>query len=97
MVYKSRYPLRKYPTNESVYDLLFKNNTNVTEDTLLYVDTENPEDSYTYGELHTQILKTITGFKREFDLQKGDVVAICSPNQIDYPVIIHGTVCTGNC
>ncbi|KAI7897639.1 uncharacterized protein BX663DRAFT_463314 [Cokeromyces recurvatus] len=96
MVYTSKLPVKDYPTNISVYDVLFKDNhNNVPEDKLIYVDIEDPSKSLTFEQVHTQILKTAASLKREFNLKKGDVVAICSPNQIEYPIIIHGAVCAG--
>jgi acyl-CoA synthetase (AMP-forming)/AMP-acid ligase II len=93
MVYSSKYPVTYFPKDTCVYDILFGNNDNISNDKFVYIDCENPDKSLTYSQLQTQILKAAAGLKREFDLQKGDVVAICSPNHIDYPVIVHGTVC----
>lgn len=96
MVYTSKLPAKEYPKDKSVYEILFQNDRNVPKDKLIYVDTENPEKCYTYEQVHTQILKAAAGLQREFDFKKGDVVAICSPNQVDYPIILHAAVCSGN-
>jgi acyl-CoA synthetase (AMP-forming)/AMP-acid ligase II len=95
MVYTSNYPERTYPDDLSIYNFLFNNQKNISQDKVVYVDTENTSKFYTYGQTHTQILKATAGWKREFNLQRGDVVAICSINHIDYPIVLHGTVCAG--
>lgn len=95
MVYTSSHPERIYPEELSVYNTLFNNQRNVAEDKVLYLDTENTNKFYTYGQVHTQILKATAAWKREFDLQRHDVVAICSINHIDYPITTHSVVCAG--
>lgn len=59
------------------------------------MDIENPEKSLTYSQLKTQVLKCAAGLKREFNLQYGDGIAVCSPNQIGYSVLLHSAVCAG--
>ncbi|KAI9477859.1 MAG: hypothetical protein EXX96DRAFT_228449 [Benjaminiella poitrasii] len=96
MVYTSKLPAKEYPADVSVYELLFKNSQkNVPKDKPIFVDIEDPSKTLTYSQVQTQILKAAAGLKREFNFKKGDVVAICSPNQVDYTVIIHGAVCAG--
>jgi acyl-CoA synthetase (AMP-forming)/AMP-acid ligase II len=95
MVYKSRLPDKDYPKDKSVYEYLFHNDRDIPKDTLIYIDIENHEKRYTYEQVHTQILKATSGLQREFDIQKGDVVGICSLNHIDYPIVLHGAVCAG--
>ncbi|KAI8637517.1 hypothetical protein BD408DRAFT_486165 [Parasitella parasitica] len=95
MVYESKYPAKNIPKATSVYDVLFNNDNQVPKDKLIYIDVEDTSKHLTYGQVETQIRKAAAGFMREFNLQKGDVVAICSPNQIDYPIVLHGAVCAG--
>jgi acyl-coenzyme A synthetase/AMP-(fatty) acid ligase len=95
MVYTSDSPERVYPDDISIYNLLFNNQQNVDQDKVVFVDIENTSKFYTYGQAHTQILKATAAWKQEFDLQRGDVVALCSPNHIDYPIVTHGVVCAG--
>jgi 4-coumarate--CoA ligase len=95
MIYTSSYPERVYPDDLSTYKLLFDNKKNIAQDKVIYVDTENTSKFYTYSQTHAQVLKTIAGWKREFNFKKGDVVAFCSINHIDYPIALIGTVCAG--
>jgi acyl-coenzyme A synthetase/AMP-(fatty) acid ligase len=95
MVYTSEAPERLFPDDISIYNLLFHNQQNVDQDKVIYVDTENTNKTYTYGQVHTQILKATAAWKREYDLQRGDVVAFITPNHIDYPILTHSVVCAG--
>jgi acyl-coenzyme A synthetase/AMP-(fatty) acid ligase len=96
MIYTSKYPERPYPNDLSIYNLLFgKNERNIAQDKLIFVDTENTSKFYTYGQTHAQILKATASWKREYNMQRGDVVAICSKNHIDYPIVLHSIVCAG--
>ncbi|KAI8966949.1 hypothetical protein BDF20DRAFT_918033 [Mycotypha africana] len=96
MVYTSKHPNADIPTNPSLYHFLFLDNPKkISDDKLCYLDTEDPKTSYNYGQMKSQILKAAAGLKREFGFNKGDIVAICSPNDVDYPVILHGAVVAG--
>ncbi|EPB88333.1 hypothetical protein HMPREF1544_04799 [Mucor circinelloides 1006PhL] len=95
MVYVSKYPAKYIPKATSIFNVLFHNDNQVPKDKLIYMDIEDEGKSLTYAQVETQILKAAAGLMREFGLKKGDVVAICSPNQVDYPVILHGAVCAG--
>lgn len=95
MVYESKYSPRNIPKTTSIFNILFHNDKQVPKDKLIYVDIEDTSNSLTFGQVETQILKAAAGLMREFNLKKGDVVAICSPNQVDYPIILHGAVCVG--
>ena len=91
----SKYPPRNVPKTTSIFNILFHNDQQVSKDKLIYVDIEDTNKCLTFGQVETQILKAAAGLMREFNLKKGDVVAICSPNQVDYPIILHGAVCAG--
>lgn len=95
MVYVSKYPAKRIPKATSIFNVLFHNENQVPKEKLIYVDIEDTSKSLTFGQVETQILKAAAGLMREFGLKKGDVVAICSPNQVDYPVVLHGAVCAG--
>jgi acyl-CoA synthetase (AMP-forming)/AMP-acid ligase II len=96
MIYTSHYPERSYPNDISMYNFLFGNNyRNISDNKLIFVDIEDTSKFYTYGQVRTQILKATASWKREFNLHRGDVVAICSQNHIDYPIMIHSIVCAG--
>ncbi|KAI8084043.1 uncharacterized protein B0P05DRAFT_570449 [Gilbertella persicaria] len=91
MVIYSKYPHREYPNDTSLYNLIFsKDRTVVPQDKLIYTDIENPERSVTFAQAHIQILKTGANLQNKFGFQKDDVIAICSPNQVAYPILLLG-------
>ncbi|KAI8637043.1 hypothetical protein BD408DRAFT_425207 [Parasitella parasitica] len=91
MVYTSKsVPLNDF-SGDSIYNVLFRNDNDVPLDKPILIDLEAPYRTLTYGDLKKQILIAAGGFKRVFNLQKNDVVAICSPNHIDYVSILHGS------
>ena len=53
----------------------------------------NPDTSrsYTYAQVHSTALDFGKGLKSEWNWQKGDVLALYTPNCIDTPAIIWGT------
>ncbi|KAI8884268.1 acetyl-CoA synthetase-like protein [Backusella circina FSU 941] len=77
----------------SVFELLFsKNPHNLADSTPIYI---SDEETLTYGNLRDLILKCGYNLQKKFNIQKGDVVAIRSFSHMQYPVVLHGTVCTG--
>ena len=96
MVYSSKYPLKPHLNEKSLYNFLFSNPNSVADNHLLYVDANDNSRTLTYSQVQTQILKCAAGMKNKWNLKYGEVVAICSPNHIDYPIVLHGTVCAGS-
>ncbi|GAN06507.1 phenylacetyl- protein [Mucor ambiguus] len=95
MLYTSQIAPPVIPTGDSLYHILIGNNTNVPSDKPILIDIETPSKSLTHGQLRKQILVATAGLRRVFDVQRLDVVAICSPNHIDYVSIVHGIICAG--
>jgi acyl-coenzyme A synthetase/AMP-(fatty) acid ligase len=77
----------------SIYDLLFNKNPNqIPDDVPIYL---SPDRTITFGQLPTLIRKCAYNLKEKFNIQKGDVVAIRSIQNIDYPLVLHGVMCAG--
>ncbi|GAN10824.1 phenylacetyl- protein [Mucor ambiguus] len=95
MLHSSKTAPSVIPAGDSLYHVLIGNNTNVLPDKPIFVDIEYPYKSLTHGQLKKQILVAAAGLKRVFGVQRMDVVAICSPNHIDYVSIVHGIICAG--
>ena len=96
MVYTSKFPPVEVKTNQTIFQFLFSNADTISPNKSIFTDVENTKNNLTYSQVRTQILKCAAGYKRELNLQHGDVVAVCSPSQVDYPVVLHGAVCAGN-
>jgi acyl-coenzyme A synthetase/AMP-(fatty) acid ligase len=81
-------------TAQSVFDLIFnKNPNNVPEDTCTLVSEDR---TITFGELKNLVLKCAYNLKERYGITKGDVVAVRAITHIEYPLVLHGTVCGGN-
>jgi 4-coumarate--CoA ligase len=60
----------------------------------LFIDAETGR-SYTFTQLKNTTIEFGKGLKSQWGLKKGDVIGIFSPNDIDYPAIIWGTLWAG--
>ncbi|KLJ10674.1 hypothetical protein EMPG_13948 [Blastomyces silverae] len=87
---KSPYPLLDIP-NVDLWTLLFENKKRpFPDDQVIFQDADTLR-SYTYAEVKSTALEFGMGLKAAWDWQKGDVLAIISPNSIDMPPVIWGT------
>ncbi|GAA5813305.1 hypothetical protein MFLAVUS_006780 [Mucor flavus] len=93
MVIQSLLPRVTIPET-GILQFLFKNTHKTPEDKKLYIDAFTGE-SLTYGQLKDNILRFAATLQDKFNFQKGDVVAIYSPNQMDYSVPLLGAVAAG--
>lgn len=66
-----------------ILQLLFKNIHNTPENRKLLIDAFNG-DSLTFGQLKDYILRFAASLQDKFNFQRGDVVAIYSPNQVTF-------------
>ncbi|OBZ90220.1 putative acyl-coenzyme A synthetase [Choanephora cucurbitarum] len=96
MVYHSKFSDLNVPKDLSLYDLIFEpKRIEMHRDKLLFVDVEDPRNCLTFSQAHELILKAGFAFQTKLGLNKGDVIAICSPNHIHYPVVMFGALCVG--
>lgn len=79
-VSESRCTRRSYVLNQSV--------------AVIYVEAETGR-SYTYAQVRDTAVAFGKGLKADWDWQKGDVLALYSPNSIDYPATIWGCLWAG--
>ncbi|KAH8675824.1 hypothetical protein BX600DRAFT_186734 [Xylariales sp. PMI_506] len=94
MVIKSPYADLAIP-NLDIWTFLFERKDRVIPDTKeIFIDGERGR-SYTLA----QIKKATTDFgkalKSQWGFKKGDVVALFSPNNVDFPVVLWGTLWAG--
>ncbi|EIE78540.1 hypothetical protein G6F46_005763 [Rhizopus delemar] len=73
---------------------LFSNINNVPEDRELLIDAETGK-SLTFAAIKDNILRFAAGLQDKCQFKKGDVIAIFSPNQYDYPIPLLGTIAAG--
>lgn len=80
----------------SLFDILFTERYNKTPSgQVIYAEASNPEINVTYEQLKHRVLVCAAALKNEFGLQTGDVVGICSQNNIMYPILFFGTIAAG--
>ncbi|KAI8994939.1 hypothetical protein BDB01DRAFT_715252 [Pilobolus umbonatus] len=94
MIYTSKFPefsISDYTCYETVFTPFDKGP--YPEDRPIYVNAFTDE-TITYGQLKSMVLQFAYGIQNA-GLQSKDVVAIISPNEIEYPVVLHGIVAAG--
>ena len=69
-----------------MYEFIFSSSSFIPDNQLIYMDVEDNSKALNYSQVRTQILKFTAGMKNKWNIKYGEVVAICSPNQIDYPI-----------
>ncbi|KAJ5614148.1 hypothetical protein N7528_007802 [Penicillium herquei] len=90
----SNYPLIDIP-NVDLWTFLFERKDRpFPDDKILYQDAETKRH-YTYKTLKDASLEFGKGLKATYDWKKGDVLALFTPNTIDTPVLMWGTLWAG--
>jgi acyl-coenzyme A synthetase/AMP-(fatty) acid ligase len=97
IIYKSHIKDDKViPTNITPYEMMFiKNPNKIKPEHRVFIDSADPTKFITYEQLHQDILKIAAGLKRDFNFQPGDVLALCCPNDNEFPAVFHAAVCAG--
>jgi 4-coumarate--CoA ligase len=62
--------------------------------TVIYLDADTGH-SYTYAQVRSTAIRFGKGLKADWNWQKGDVLALFSPNSIDYPAVTWGCLWAG--
>ncbi|EEH04398.1 phenylacetyl-CoA ligase [Histoplasma capsulatum G186AR] len=86
---QSPYPPLEIP-NIDVWTLLFENKWEPFPDDQVMLEDADTLRSYTYSQVKSTALDFGMGLKATWDWQKGDVLAIISPNNIDMPPVMWG-------
>ncbi|KAF0561076.1 acetyl-CoA synthetase-like protein [Gigaspora margarita] len=93
MIFKSKYPDIKIP-QVGIYQYVTSNPNKIPDDKVIYVDGVTGR-SYTFGEVKHESKKFAAGLQDMLEFKRGDVLAIFSPNQVDYPIAVLGTFAAG--
>ncbi|RIB19754.1 hypothetical protein C2G38_2180996 [Gigaspora rosea] len=93
MILKSKYPDIKIP-QVGIYQYVTSNPNKIPDDKIIYVD-GIADKRYTFGEFKQESKKFAAGLHDKLGFKRGDVLAIFSPNQIDYPIVFLGTIAAG--
>lgn len=92
MPYTSRYPALDIPSS-NILSYLFPDPPNTSREPLWF-DSKDPSKSLSPAQLLNWVRRLGCGLQR-LGLNRGDVVMICSPNQIFVPVAYLGIVGAG--
>ncbi|KAJ5571053.1 hypothetical protein N7535_004713 [Penicillium sp. DV-2018c] len=90
----SNYPLANIPPVDLWTFLFERNDRPFPDDKILYQDADTKRH-YTYKTLRDASLEFGKGLRAVWDWQKGDVLALFTPNSIDTPVMMWGTLWAG--
>ncbi|KAF4766204.1 hypothetical protein N7455_005430 [Penicillium solitum] len=90
----SNYPLVDIPEVDLWTFLFERNDRAYPDDKIIYQDADT-QRSYTYKSLRDASLDFGKGLKALYEWRKGDVLALFTPNSIDTPVVMWGTLWAG--
>ncbi|ORZ13199.1 hypothetical protein BCR42DRAFT_467657 [Absidia repens] len=77
-----------------VAELIFENRNNIPDDKPILLDAHSTR-VITFGQFKQNVLQFAAGLQDHCDFQPGDVLAICAPNKVDYPVALLGAIAAG--
>ena len=83
MVFSSLFPPKDNP-RVSLFELLFNQHVPYDENKKIFVDAADEERFFTFNDVKKHVLHISAGLTNAFGLQRKDVVAICSPNEVDF-------------
>ncbi|KAI8362831.1 hypothetical protein BD560DRAFT_484036 [Blakeslea trispora] len=93
MVLQSTLPPIHLPESNLI-EFLFSNPNHIPEDRKLLFDAFTGE-SLTFGQIKDRVLQFAATLEDKFNFRQGDVIAIYSPNQMDYSIPLLGAVTAG--
>ncbi|OJJ58628.1 hypothetical protein ASPSYDRAFT_150917 [Aspergillus sydowii CBS 593.65] len=94
MPVSSQYPSVEIPNIDLWTFLLERKDKPFPDDKVIYTDADTRR-SYTYKDVKQSAIAFGQGLKSIYDWRKGDVLALYTPNSIDTPVVMYGTLWAG--
>ncbi|CAG8791005.1 1389_t:CDS:2, partial [Acaulospora morrowiae] len=77
-----------------IYQYITSNPNNVLENKILFID-GTTDEKITFGEFKSKTKRFAAGLQDKAGFKRGNVLAIVSPNQVDYCVIVFGVIAAG--
>ncbi|RIA89002.1 hypothetical protein C1645_851678 [Glomus cerebriforme] len=93
MIFRSSHPDIEIP-EVGVFQYTTSNPYGINDDKAIFID-GTTDKRLTFGQLKSSSRKLAAGLINKVGFKRGDVLAIYSPNHIDYPVVIFGTIAAG--
>ncbi|KAF0476707.1 acetyl-CoA synthetase-like protein [Gigaspora margarita] len=93
MIFKSNHPDIEIP-QDGIFQYVMSNQKGISDNKIIYLD-GNTSKGYTFGKLKSESKRFAAGLRDKVGFKPGDVLAIYSPNQVDYPMVLLGTIAAG--
>ncbi|RIB09096.1 hypothetical protein C2G38_1981828 [Gigaspora rosea] len=93
MVFKSNHPDIEIP-QDGIFQYVMSNQKGISDNKIIYLDV-NTSKGYTFGKLKSESKRFASGLRDKVGFKRGDVLAIYSSNQVDYPMVLLGTIAAG--
>ncbi|RIA89003.1 hypothetical protein C1645_738947 [Glomus cerebriforme] len=77
-----------------IYQYITSNPYGIDDDKAIFID-GTTDKKLTFGQLKSNSKKLAAGLINKVGFKRGDVLAIISPNHIDYPVVVFGAIAAG--
>jgi len=95
MPVSSRFPVLDLPEVD-IYSFLFhRQNRPYPANNIIYQDADDSTRKYTYTDAATLSLQFGQALQSQYSIHKGDVIALFTPNDVDYPIVTFGALWTG--
>ncbi|KAF0476706.1 acetyl-CoA synthetase-like protein [Gigaspora margarita] len=93
MVFKSNHPDIEIP-QYGIFQYVMSNQEGISDNKIIYRD-GNTSKGYTFGEFKSESKRFAAGLRDKVGFKRGDVLAIYSSNEVDYPMVLLGTIAAG--
>ncbi|KAF2104582.1 acyl-CoA synthetases/AMP-acid ligases II [Rhizodiscina lignyota] len=95
-IYRSKYPEPNAATNQSVSQFLLKSNPDdVTADTTIWSDFDEPDHKMTFGGIREQAALGAAGLREVLGVKEGDFVYIYASNSVNWAYLSHSVMWAG--
>ncbi|RMZ82934.1 hypothetical protein DV737_g1804, partial [Chaetothyriales sp. CBS 132003] len=91
----SLYPDLSLPVIDLFSFLLNRKDRPFPDDKVIFQDADDLQRRYTLGDLRSKAIDFGKGLRSVAELKKGDVLAVVSPNDIDFPPVVLGALWAG--
>ncbi|CAG8560998.1 22292_t:CDS:2, partial [Dentiscutata erythropus] len=93
MVFKSNLPDIEIP-QDGIFQYVTNNQEGISDNKIIYIDGTNNKGC-TFGEFKSESKRFAAGLRDKVGFKRGDVLAVYSLNQVDYPIVLLGTIAAG--
>ena len=95
MPVSSNFPDLELPETHIFSFLFNRKDRPFPDDKVIYQDADDSSRAYTYADVRGSAIDFGKGLKTNFGIRKGDVIGLFTPNDIDTPVVVYGSLWAG--